>query len=87
MTHNTAPLKNNTIGTIQVHIRGLWQQFVALLAPGGACRKTLMEDDLSEARDHFYAYNFSKALSILDNIAGDDLVEVTSPRWTGDRRN
>jgi len=35
-----------------------------------------MEDDLSEARDHFYAYNFSKALSILDNIAGDDLVEV-----------
>lgn len=35
-----------------------------------------MEDELSEARDHFYAYNFSKALQILDSIAGDDLVEV-----------
>jgi tetratricopeptide (TPR) repeat protein len=35
-----------------------------------------MEDDLHEARDHFYAYNFSKALQILDSIAGDDLVEV-----------
>jgi predicted Zn-dependent protease len=35
-----------------------------------------MEDDLHEARDHFYAYNFSKALQILDNIVGDDLVEV-----------
>jgi tetratricopeptide (TPR) repeat protein len=35
-----------------------------------------MEDDLHEARDHFYAYNFAKALQILDSIAGDDLVEV-----------
>jgi tetratricopeptide (TPR) repeat protein len=36
-----------------------------------------MEDELAEARDHLYAFNYSKCLELLDQVVGaSDLVQV-----------